>query len=110
MRKEEAMYRTHKSALRRFLTPVLLIVCVPLLLFLFSGLLGKKASGESLHMAEESIRRAAVQCYALEGFYPPTLDYLTRRYGVRVDAARYFVDYRYVAANLVPDITVLPVG
>ncbi|HPE15482.1 MAG TPA: hypothetical protein PK597_00860 [Oscillospiraceae bacterium] len=104
------MVQKQKSALRRFLAPLLLAVGVPLLLFLFSGLLGEKASGEGLRIAEEGIRRAAVQCYALEGFYPPTLDYLTRRYGVNVDSTRYFVDYQYVAANLVPDITVLPVG
>lgn len=74
---------------------------------LFSSFLGGRVSREALDLAENSIRRAAVQCYALEGFYPPDLDYLTGRYGVSVDAEKYFVDYQYVAANLMPDITVL---
>ena len=39
--------------------------------------------------------------------YPPSLEYLKETYGVQVDEERYFVDYRYVASNLMPDITVL---
>ena len=43
----------------------------------------------------------------LEGFYPASLDYLEAYYGVSIDDRLYFVDYRYVASNLMPDITVL---
>ena len=68
------------------------------------------AGREGLELAEQSIRRAAVQCYALEGFYPAGVDYLEEYYGVSVDEDRYFVDYRYIASNLMPDITVLPTG
>jgi hypothetical protein len=95
---------------KRFLPLIALVICIPLALLLFSGLLGERSDQENLAMAEESIRRAAVQCYALEGFYPPSLDYLTDRYGVSVDTKRYFVDYQFVASNLVPDITVLSIG
>ena len=49
-----------------------------------------------------------MQCYALEGAYPANLSHLEGRYGVQVDESRFFVDYQYVAANLMPDITVLP--
>ena len=48
-------------------------------------------------------------CFALEGAYPRDLSDLEERYGVSVDRERYFVDYRYVASNLMPDITVLPI-
>jgi hypothetical protein len=56
---------------------------------------------------EDTIRRAAVTCYATEGIYPPTLKYLEQHYGVQVDVKRYTVDYHVFAENLVPDITVL---
>lgn len=59
---------------------------------------------------EDTIRRAAVTCYATEGVYPPTLSYLEKHYGVQVDAERYTVDYHVFAENLVPDITVLENG
>ena len=51
------------EALRRFFTwalPVLLLlICVPLVLFLLAGTLGARADQEALALAEESVRRAA---------------------------------------------------
>ncbi|HWS29598.1 MAG TPA: hypothetical protein VN512_05715 [Clostridia bacterium] len=62
-----------------------------------------------LKTAEESIRRAAVSCYAIEGVYPPDYAYLKAHYGVRVDETRYKVIYEVFASNRMPDITVLKV-
>ncbi len=56
---------------------------------------------------ETALRRAAVACYAAEGIYPPTLDYLKQHYGVQIDENRYAVFYEVFADNLMPDITVL---
>ena len=56
---------------------------------------------------EESLRRAAVACYAAEGIYPPNLEYLEEHYGIQVDETRYTVAYDVFASNMVPDITVL---
>lgn len=56
---------------------------------------------------EEAIQRAAVTCYANEGIYPPTLEYLENYYGLQVDTQRYTVYYEIFADNLMPDITVL---
>ena len=95
--------------LRRALPLLTLLVAVPLALYLITGALGGRAAQESLSMTRQSIRRAAVQCYALEGAYPRTLADLEERYGVSVDGERFFVDYRYIASNLMPDITVLAI-
>ncbi len=75
----------------------------------FTGVTGvQKGSGEEgRRKLEESIRRTAAACYAVEGIYPPTLEYMEENYGLQVDAERYFVDYRIFASNLMPDITVL---
>lgn len=62
---------------------------------------------ESMHQLEEALRRGCVACYAAEGIYPPTLDYLTDHYGIQVDTDRYVVSYTPIASNLMPDITVL---
>ena len=97
---------------RRFplLPLILLLLCIPVAVFLFTGLLGSKVDAESLSLTEQSIQRAAVQCYALEGAYPAELDYLEAHYGVAVDQDRYLVDYQFIASNLMPDITVLSRG
>jgi len=56
---------------------------------------------------EEAVRRAAVACYAAEGFYPPDVDYLCHKYGVQYEESRYRVHYDRFASNLMPDITVV---
>ena len=46
-------------------------------------------------------------CYAAEGVYPPTLEYMEEHYGIQIDRQRYTVHYEVFASNIMPDITVL---
>ena len=69
----------------------------------------EQAAVQALKLTEESVRRAAVQCYALEGIYPVNLQYLMDHYGIRPDTRRFIVHYQFVADNLLPVIMVLPV-
>ena len=69
--------------------------------------LGIEQAQEGREQLEIALRRAAVACYATEGIYPPSLDYLTEQYGVQIDDKRYLVFYENFADNLMPDITVL---
>lgn len=66
-----------------------------------------ESTGEGKTQLETALRRAAVACYASEGFYPPDVDYLTAHYGVQIDEERFTVFYHVFAENLMPDITVL---
>ena len=102
------MYQNSRHPVLRFLPTLILLIVLPLLLLWAAGRLGGRADGESLDMARQAIRRAAVQCYALEGTYPVSWQHLKEVYCESVDESRYFVDYQYVASNLMPDITVLP--
>lgn len=98
--------RTKKGLVAILLSCVLL----PALLFYGSKLFGSNLSQQELVTLADSVRRAAVQCYALEGFYPQSVEYLQEKYGVTANNNRYFIDYQYIASNLLPDITVLPVA
>lgn len=64
---------------------------------------------EGREQLETALRRSAVACYAAEGIYPPTLEYLTEHYGVQI-GDEYIVFYEIFASNLMPDITVLEKG
>lgn len=59
---------------------------------------------ESLHTA---IERSVVQCYAVEGTYPPSLSYLEEHYGLTYDHNLFFIDYQVYGSNIYPDITIL---
>ena len=56
---------------------------------------------------ETVLRQTAVSCYALEGAYPPSVDYMKEHYGLTYDDSRYTVHYSVFASNLMPEITVL---
>ena len=56
---------------------------------------------------EDSVRRTAVACYAAEGFYPPSVDYMETNWGLQYEKDRYVVRYEVFASNLMPEITVL---
>lgn len=59
---------------------------------------------------EAALRRAAVACYAAEGFYPPDVDYMEEHYGLQYDEVSYRVHYEIFASNLMPEITVVEKG
>lgn len=75
--------------------------------FLSLGNLSAGQGEQGRQQLETALRRGAVACYASEGIYPPTLDYLKEHYGVQIDEEHYIVFYEIFADNLMPDITVL---
>jgi len=95
---------------RNWIAPILTAAVILGMLLWFFGAtrqLDADRSREGRQQLEDSLRRAAVACYAAEGIYPPTLDYLTAHYGVQIDTARYQVFYEVFGENLMPQITVL---
>ena len=84
------------------------IIVIVLLCFSFAlDSLDSGKDAENLHQLEEALRRGCAACYAVEGAYPPDLEYLEEHYGIQVDETRYKVYYNVFAHNLMPDITVL---
>ena len=86
-----------------------LIIKIVLLTAVIGGLLYAMNAGaaESMKQLENSIRKATMTCYATEGVYPPTLEYLKKNYGIQIDESRFTVFYEVFAKNLMPEITVM---
>ena len=81
--------------------------------FLYLFLIGtqgiaSKTKTEQLNVLDQAIRRATIQCYAIEGRYPPSVEYLEEHYGLSIDREKYHVFYDGWASNIMPDITVFP--
>ena len=64
------------------------------------------ADPDRTDMVVEAIRKAAVQCYALEGSYPPDIAYMKEHYGLQFDEGRFAYRYEVFASNIMPDIEV----
>lgn len=67
---------------------------------------GRK-SAEERKLAEDNLRKAVVSCYAIEGRYPDSYEYIRDHYGVKIDEERFIVHYEVFASNIMPDITLV---
>lgn len=63
---------------------------------------------EAAYAVRDAINQSAVQCYVVEGAYPPTLEHLEENYGLQVNREDFYVVYEVFAANLPPQVTVVP--
>ncbi|MDR0380670.1 MAG: hypothetical protein LBH86_01560 [Oscillospiraceae bacterium] len=70
------------------------------------GAVSGRSDADQKAFLQQAVEHAAVQCYALEGAYPPDVDYLVDHYGVQYDKNRFFIHYRVEGSNLRPDIEV----
>ena len=76
---------------------------------LFRGV--STASGEAqTELVRDAVKQAAITCFAIEGTFPSTLDYLKENYGLSYDEENYFVSYDAFASNILPVIRVTQRG
>lgn len=83
------------------------------MLLLFAVLLSSfssKAQEEEQAVLIEALRRACVSCYAIEGRYPESLEYMKKHYGVAYNEEKYIVLYDVFASNVFPSIAVMVKG
>lgn len=86
----------------------LLLIAAIVCAFVFSlSRLDRGSSEIQRRQLEDSIRRACISCYSIEGIYPPTLSYLQENYGLQLNDKHYTVFYEAFAENIMPEITVV---
>lgn len=56
---------------------------------------------------ENALSRSITYCYATEGYYPESLDYIRDKYGLIIDEKKFYVDYHPIGSNIYPDVTVI---
>lgn len=88
-----------------------LSVCLfVLILFLFAQGISS-FSEDTKRRQKESLTNALMRnityCYAVEGAYPESLDYLKENYGLTYNEDLFFVDYKIIGSNILPDITII---
>jgi hypothetical protein len=96
-----------KGALKLVLFIAAAAVCVVLVWNVASSL-DRSQQEESIKIDKEAIVRATVQCYSLEGRYPPSLEYLEENYGLTLDRDQYVYNYETVGENMMPRIDLFP--
>lgn len=99
---DKKLFTSPRFRLIYFLCPLVLILFLLGITSISQTTLDKQQ--ESL---ENAINRNIIHCYAVEGFYPPSLQYMEENYGLTYDKDLFFVDYRPIGANIRPDVTIL---
>lgn len=87
------------------LTLSLLILSIPL-----ANLIQKTNTQYQIEQVESAIQLSLNLCYAQEGFYPASINYLIENYGLIIDERLYYVSFKSFAANIRPDVTVFRKG
>lgn len=89
----------------KFISVIIIIVLI-VYMYIAVDNAQRKSNEESYNILSDAIIRSAVQCYAIEGFYPPDIEYLENNYGLLVDHNKYFVSYSVFASNIIPEVQV----
>lgn len=84
------------------------VIVLIILIYIGLGNLGTTQQEKQLEIAKDAIVKAAVQCYALESQFPPSLQYLVDNYGLTLDEDKFIYHYSAIGSNLVPNIQVFP--
>jgi len=71
------------------------------------SLLSNSSVNDEKRILEDAINRDVVHCYSVEGFYPPTIEYIEEHFGLTYDHDDYLVDYEYVGNNIMPNVMII---
>ena len=90
-----------------YLLPILAFLVLFVLFLQGIGSVSESTLTKQQESLETALGRSISQCYAVEGCYPPSLEYLEQHYGLLYDKNCFFVDYEYYGSNLLTEVTVL---
>ena len=82
------------------------VIVLVILVYIGIGNLGNTQEEKQLEIVEDAVIKAAVQCYALESQFPPSLQYLVDNYGLTLDEDKYNYHYEPIGSNMMPRIEV----
>jgi len=97
-----------KARRRRRIAIALAFIVVAMLFWGILAYVRESSREQGATALRASILSAATRCYAIEGAYPASLDYLESRYGLRVNDRDYAITYEAFASNVVPSVVVVP--
>lgn len=99
-----------KNSFRNMLLSAVIFAAVLFLFYSGINALSSSSIREQKETLAATLTQSAVHCYALNGYYPESLEQLLRDYHITYDRDRLYIDYQPQGQNLMPEITVLETG
>ena len=103
-------YQKKQHTYRKFIISVCVFLLIVLLFYQGIESLSSGSVRRQKESLENALNRSITYCYAVEGSYPESPEYLKKHYGITYDEDRFFVDYKIVGANILPDVTIIEKG
>ena len=95
---------------RRDLIKILAIAAVLVAAVLLVNRIATAQDSAETDIVRDAVKNAALTCYAVEGAYPDSVEYLREHYHLAYDEDRYLITYDAFASNMIPDIWVTEKG
>ena len=95
---------------RRDVIRLLAIAGVLVAAVLLVNRIGTAQETAETEIVRNAVKNAALTCYAVEGAYPDSVEYLREHYRLAYDEDRYLITYDAFASNMIPDIWVTEMG
>lgn len=86
---------------------IIAFVAILTMFLLGVSFLSNSSIRDEKDILEKAINRDIVHCYAVEGFYPPSLGYIEEHFGLTYDHDKYIVDYESIGNNIMPNIMII---
>ena len=84
---------------------------VVIIAFLFGiSFISSTSSRDQKQVLTDAVSRDVIHCYAVEGYYPPSLSYIEDHYGLTYDKNRYLIDYVPIGDNILPSVTIVEIN
>lgn len=104
------LYKRKKKRFIRWALVLGIFLCAVLFLAAGSRKMEETACSEQEELLVDAINQGVVNCYAMEGRYPESIQYLIENYGIQVDFDKYAVSYEIFAENIKPRVKVIRLG
>ena len=104
------LYKRNKKHFIRWVLVLGIFSLAVLFLAAGSKRMEETAWNEQQELLSDAINQAVVNCYAMEGRYPESMQYLIDNYGIQVDFDKYAVSYEIFAENIKPRVKVIRLG
>lgn len=92
--------------MKNYIVSIVVFISIVIVFSFVMDHISNRTVEEGATTLNRALHRASVQCYATEGRYPASVEYLVENYGIQIDEERYVVFYEGFASNVMPDITV----
>ena len=96
-------YRKCQLYLKSILIPSIAFLFLLVIFLIGTAKVDEIRREQELLLAQASLEKAIIQCYANEGFYPTDISYLKENYRLRIDTSKYNVFYECFSSNIIPD-------